>query len=102
MAEEITVTHGKRYKAEIHLLGMEAMASNVKIADMMEEYGFTEVEVSGDGDIRNVAGDWTGNTMPMPATLERYIFNLEEVLETPKKVALPTEEPPIIENEGGE
>jgi len=93
MAEEITVTHGKRYKAEIHLLGMEAMASNVKIADMMEEYGFTEVEVSGDGDIRNVAGNWTGNTMPIPATLEQYIFNLEEVLETTKKAMASENEP---------
>lgn len=66
-----TVRTGRRYKAMISLGFFEQMASNDMIADKLEEVGFTDVTVSGNGAKREALALWTGpdTTAEMPPQL---------------------------------
>lgn len=53
-----TVRQGKRYRAEISLGFFERWAGNDTIAGKLQEAGFTEVSVIGEGATRTAMGLW--------------------------------------------
>lgn len=99
--EEFTVVKGKRYKAEIQLSGFEVMADNDKIANILSEAGFSNIDVTGEGDTREVQATWPGETVTGP--IDRHIYNLAEVIEVkPIPVInpiVPPNYPPVFEKE---
>lgn len=89
--EEFTLVRGKKYKAKIHLPGFQDYASNDKIADMLTEYGFTDIEVTGEGRSREGTATWSGETVTGP--MDRRIVSVEEVKEEVKEPPIPAVDP---------
>ena len=54
-----TVRKGKRYRAEIRLNFIEAVASNDRIAEELRKLGLVDVMVSGSGRDRIAEGTWS-------------------------------------------
>ena len=55
---QFTVHQGKRYRATISLNWLERLASNEIIAQTFRDVGFSEVQVSGQGNTRSADGLW--------------------------------------------
>lgn len=55
---QYTLEKNKKYKALIELTGFETWATNEMVAQKLEEYGFIDVSVSGDYNIRVVKATW--------------------------------------------
>jgi hypothetical protein len=73
-----TLQRGKRYKSTITLGFVERIASNDIIADKFRAAGFTDVRVTGEGDIRHAEGVWNADdTRP---TFPPQISDLSEVV----------------------
>ena len=70
-----TVHQGKRYRANITLNGIERWASNEAIAGRLRTAGFTEVSVSGLGNIRTAEAVWPGPDAKaeMPAQITEVV-----------------------------
>ena len=66
-----TVRQGKRYRATIALGMLERFASNDTIASRLQEAGFTEVSVSGNGATRHAEARWPkpDESAEMPAQI---------------------------------
>ena len=79
--QEYPLVHGKRYKADIQLSGFEVMASNEKITDMLSSAGFSDIEVTGQGDTREGIATWSGETQTAP--MDRHLYNISEVKVSP-------------------
>lgn len=56
-----TLQRGKRYKSTITLGFVERIASNDIIAEKFRAAGFTDVRVTGQGEIRHAEGVWSGD-----------------------------------------
>lgn len=106
--KEFTLVHGKKYQAKIHLPGFEDMASNDKIMNMLVSYGFSDVEVTGDGRDREGSATWNGETVTGP--LDRHIVEISEVnppmettttttveVTTTTQPMIPPDSPPVFE-----
>lgn len=97
--KDFTLVHGRRYQAKIHLPGFEDMASNDKITDMLAGYGFSDIEVTGDGRNREGSATWNGETVTGP--LDRHIVEISEVITTPitpiVEPVVPPDSPPVFE-----
>jgi len=75
---KFTVENGKSYEAKIKLVGFEVMASNDQVVDKLRELGFSNLEVTGEGDIRDASGTWTGQTATVD--LPEQIAKIDEVV----------------------
>lgn len=53
-----TLETNKRYAAEVRLTGIQEAASNEFIEEMFVDYGFKQVNVTGEGSTRIVHGTW--------------------------------------------
>lgn len=53
-----TVRQGRRYKATISLGMLESFAGNDMIAERLQEAGFAEISVEGNGATRYAEGLW--------------------------------------------
>ena len=53
-----TVRQGRRYRATISLGMLESFAGNEMIADRLQEAGFAEVQVRGEGATRHAEARW--------------------------------------------
>ena len=73
-----TLQRGKRYKSTITLGFVERIASNDIIADKFRAAGFTDVRVTGHGDIRHAEGVW--NADDVRPTFPPQISDLSEVV----------------------
>jgi transketolase N-terminal domain/subunit len=73
-----TLQRGKRYKSTITLGFVERIASNDIIADKFRAAGFTDVRVTGQGDIRHAEGVW--NADDIKPTFPPQISDLSEVV----------------------
>lgn len=56
------LTHGTRYTADITLRGLESLAGNDTVKRKLEDAGFVNVLVSGNGSSRTASGTWNGPT----------------------------------------
>jgi hypothetical protein len=54
--------NGRRYTADIELGALESLAGNATIQRKLEDAGFTNVLVIGDGRHRAAVGTWGGPT----------------------------------------
>lgn len=54
----VTVRQGHRYSATITLTGLEQFADDKTLADRFKSYGFTNVNVTGSGGVRQGQGTW--------------------------------------------
>ena len=57
-----TVKQNARYKAELHLVGIEAWASNEMVISRLEDFGFVDVIVKGTGEKRLAEATWPRKT----------------------------------------
>jgi hypothetical protein len=73
-----TLQRGKRYKSTITLGFVERIASNDIIADKFRAAGFTDVRVTGQGEIRHAEGVW--NADDIKPTFPPQISDLSEVV----------------------
>ena len=73
-----TLQRGKRYKSTITLGFVERIASNDIIADKFRAAGFTDVRVTGQGDIRHAEGVW--NADDIKPTFPQQISDFSEVV----------------------
>ena len=73
-----TLQRGKRYKSTITLGFVERIASNDIIADKFRAAGFTDVRVTGQGDIRHAEGVW--NADDIKPTFPPQISDFSEVV----------------------
>jgi len=62
MSTPIQLQHGRRYTADIELGYFEAIAGNAMIKDKLEDAGFINVIITGDGRRRTARGQWGGET----------------------------------------
>lgn len=62
MVLNMILTHGTRYTADITLRGLEALAGNDTVKRKLEDAGFTNVLVGGNGSKRMASGTWGGAT----------------------------------------
>jgi len=74
---KFTVEKDKSYQAIIQLAGFEALASNEMIMEQLQNVGFADVEVTGDGNRREAIGIWPKETVT--ANLPSQIVSVEEV-----------------------
>lgn len=56
-----TLQRGKRYRSTITLGFIERLFDNDVIAAKFREAGFTDVTVTGQGEIRHAEGVWSGD-----------------------------------------
>ena len=75
-----TVHQGKRYRATIKLSGLERWASNGIIAGRLQDAGFSEVVVTGEGAMRVAEALW-----PKPDATAEMPSQIEDVKEIPKQ-----------------
>ena len=54
--------NGRRYTADIELGALESLAGNSTVQRKLEDAGFTNVLVTGDGRQRAAMGTWGGST----------------------------------------
>ena len=73
-----TLQRGKRYKSTITLGFIERIASNDIIADKFRAAGFTDVRVTGQGEIRHAEGVWSADDIR--PTFPPQISDLSEVV----------------------
>lgn len=84
---EYTIEQGKRYKATIELIGFQSWASNDMIKEKLEDYGFSEVTVAGDGSNRVAYASWfnetvTGEIPPQIIEVQEYEYKLRQLNNT--------------------
>jgi len=74
---KFTVETNKSYLATIRLTGFEVMATNYQVGQKLNDLGFRNVEVNGDGDLREASGTWLGvnTTVELP----EQVAKIEEV-----------------------
>lgn len=77
MADEMTITHGKRYSATINLAWYEAFDSNEDLVSRLTKMGFADVTVDGGGEQRQAEGTWTGETMT--GAVDAHLSNIKEL-----------------------
>ncbi len=58
---DFTLQKGKRYRSTITLGFIERLFDNDMIAEKFRAAGFTDVKVTGHGDIRHAEGIWSGD-----------------------------------------
>lgn len=63
MMGQYQLKKGRRYKASFKLSGLEQLASNDYIRDMLERAGFANVEVTGEGGVRYASGYWANEDL---------------------------------------
>lgn len=56
------LTKGTRYTATVTLSGLESLAGNDTIKRKLEDAGFSNVLVGGNGKVREASGTWGGET----------------------------------------
>ena len=74
---DFTVVKGKLYKAKIVLEGFEELASNDMIVDKLQEAGFSNIVVTGNGSEREATARWDGNDTT--ADIPPEITDIQEV-----------------------
>ncbi|WP_295558946.1 hypothetical protein [uncultured Hyphomicrobium sp.] len=75
---EFTLQRGKRYRTTVSLGFVERIASNDIIANKFRDAGFTDVEVSGEGDTRYAEGIW--NKDDLRPTYPPQVSDVSEVV----------------------
>lgn len=74
------IRNGSRYRAEIHLSGIESWASNATVRQKLEEAGFGRVVVKGYGGKRIAEGVWLGESVEDAVHLiPSQVYSVEEV-----------------------
>jgi hypothetical protein len=74
---DFTLQRGKRYRSTLTLGFIERLLDNEVIAEKFREAGFTDVEVTGHGEIRHAEGVWNSDdTRP---TYPPQISDISEV-----------------------
>ncbi|MBI1651290.1 hypothetical protein [Hyphomicrobium sulfonivorans] len=72
-----TVRQGCRYRATLTLGMLESLASNTMIASKLEDAGFAEVSVEGQGSVRQATALWpNGDTS---AAMPKQVTSVEEI-----------------------
>lgn len=59
----MTLTTNKRYQGTITLSGLKLIATNNRVKEEFEKYGFKDVFVTGSGRERTASGTWTGKSL---------------------------------------
>jgi hypothetical protein len=72
-----TVRQGRRYHATVKLPGIEQWIANEKIAERLRKFGFSEIEVKGSGQTREVRARWTKPDVTSP--IDEHLVNVFEV-----------------------
>jgi hypothetical protein len=72
---EFTVRKGKTYQATLKLGTFESWASNERVAEELANYGFTDVEVTGQSYVRYATATWPKGdvTAKLPATITEVV-----------------------------
>lgn len=72
-----TVRQGCRYRATLTLGMLESLASNDMIASKLEDAGFSEVTVEGQGSVRHASALWpNGDTS---AAMPKQVASVEQI-----------------------
>jgi len=71
-----TVRQNKRYRAQVRLSFLEAIASNDRIAEELRKHGFVDVTVLGSGRDRIAEGRWP--SPDVTAEMPDRISSIEE------------------------
>lgn len=74
---DFTLQRGKRYRSTLTLGFIERLLDNEVIAEKFREAGFTDVKVTGHGEIRHAEGVW--NSDDARPTYPPQISDISEV-----------------------
>ncbi len=69
---------GRRYAATISLGFVERLADNETIAEKFRAAGFSDVTVTGSGNVRQAEGVWAADDI-MPATVPSQVTEITEI-----------------------
>ncbi len=72
-----TVRQGRRYRATISLSWFEQIASNEMVAEKLQDAGFADVRVTGDGRTREAEALWPGPDST--AELPSQVASIDEI-----------------------
>lgn len=77
----MTLTTNKRYQGTITLSGLKLIATNNRVKEELEKYGFTNVHVTGSGKERTASGTWFGKNLTgeLPTTEGVKISDVKEI-----------------------
>jgi len=73
----VTVRHGRRYRARVHLGFLEQVASDEQIAEKLRAAGFEAVTVTGSGRDRWAMGTYTGADATVE--LDDHLSDVKEI-----------------------
>ncbi len=73
-----TLKRGRRYAATISLGFVERLADNETIAEKFRAAGFSDVTVTGSGNIRHAEGVWSADDI-MPSSVPEQVTDMSEI-----------------------